>query len=758
MSTLNLDGINYTIVFVDPTIGTAGDGSLPASALLTLPATLANDTCYLIRRTSSAYTVDIVEQSNSALVNCIIMGMPLATQVYYNLLPAEAKVWTDSYDYANVRCNIATASSSTTKASLYINNIINLYCINCYFFRDGNGGTATSYLNPMFLTNRSDYYSNFTFDYCKFGYYGYDFDTFAYRSSNSTIPTDTSKYPQRKCTNYLYANYLNSLTITNCIVNNVMNNATTSYPYSYNSSPFNITYVAQLRSDNNDIYYIDLSNADASASGYSTSHFLYIMGTTSSSVLNKVCFNFSNNRINPILYSTFKYNNRSVIYINLDVEMLTMLNNTITYRKMLGANPTVIASSNSISYLSSIFYFSFIQNINISGLYLDATTSEGKVPQARVLYIDEGNSLKNGVPNKGISDINIKLMDTSGDVQTLLAPNETTYAVLIDSFKYVTDTSTSGSSLSLSSSGNSGYAFICSDITIDTPLQNALYAKQMNFKGLNVRGYTRLESFCTADFDYLYNPNGANYGLYLGVNNYVRIREYEVNKNNVESLYQGNEQVYINTTYIPYGNTVWVDTCNCVMFSNIKTNTLYDINRDCVLASPNYITTGQYFIRNQNSEMTSYNVTRQGSTANASLRCINNSLNNYTDYLVLGKDCFKGIELTPTETGDKLFTIYLAYNDIEIPYNIRNFMYFEIRVPTDNGDGTVSYRVYSSKEGIFTADPDSTWINSTTLLEKAKIQVPITVNTVAYPIEVKIHFNMYTNLGAIYVDPDFKLL
>jgi hypothetical protein len=125
---------------------------------------------------------------------------------------------------------------------------------------------------------------------------------------------------------------------------------------------------------------------------------------------------------------------------------------------------------------------------------------------------------------------------------------------------------------------------------------------------------------------------------------------------------------------------------------------------------------------------------------------------------VLGKDCFKGIELTPTETGDKLFTIYLAYNDIEIPYNIRNFMYFEIRVPTDNGDGTVSYRVYSSKEGIFTADLDSTWINSTTLLEKAKIQVPITVNTVAYPIEVKIHFNMYTNLGAIYVDPDFKLL
>ena len=52
-----LSNTNFTILYVDPSAATAGDGSTPATALKALPASasgIANGTCYLMRRTAAA--------------------------------------------------------------------------------------------------------------------------------------------------------------------------------------------------------------------------------------------------------------------------------------------------------------------------------------------------------------------------------------------------------------------------------------------------------------------------------------------------------------------------------------------------------------------------------------------------------------------------------------------------------------------------------------------------------------------------------
>lgn len=71
--------VDFNVVYVDPSIGTAGDGTTPAGALKALPANaadFADNTCYLIRRTQESYATIIPNGENSNISNLLLLGMP----------------------------------------------------------------------------------------------------------------------------------------------------------------------------------------------------------------------------------------------------------------------------------------------------------------------------------------------------------------------------------------------------------------------------------------------------------------------------------------------------------------------------------------------------------------------------------------------------------------------------------------------------------------------------------------------------------
>ena len=59
MATLIYDNVEFNIVYIDPTIASAGDGTTPALALSDLPNTLVDNTCYLMRRTNEETHVSL---------------------------------------------------------------------------------------------------------------------------------------------------------------------------------------------------------------------------------------------------------------------------------------------------------------------------------------------------------------------------------------------------------------------------------------------------------------------------------------------------------------------------------------------------------------------------------------------------------------------------------------------------------------------------------------------------------------------------
>ena len=108
--------IDFSVVYVDPSKTSSGDGTTPAKAMNALPSTaasFADNTCYLIRRTAETKAAVIPNGTNSSIKNLLILGMPNASDEMYELVPSEAKsAWGgDSAEYANVQSTAASGSS-----------------------------------------------------------------------------------------------------------------------------------------------------------------------------------------------------------------------------------------------------------------------------------------------------------------------------------------------------------------------------------------------------------------------------------------------------------------------------------------------------------------------------------------------------------------------------------------------------------------------------------------------------------------------
>lgn len=133
--------VDFTVVYVDPSIETAGDGSTPANALKSLPASadaFTNNTCYLIRRTAEADAAVIPNGSNSNITNLLLLGMPTPADQMYEFVPEEAKTaWgADEAVYANIQSTVADGRFQLPNLRVFLMHRV-------YLFRNGMPTTTS---------------------------------------------------------------------------------------------------------------------------------------------------------------------------------------------------------------------------------------------------------------------------------------------------------------------------------------------------------------------------------------------------------------------------------------------------------------------------------------------------------------------------------------------------------------------------------------------------------------------------------------
>ena len=277
MTTLNFRGKEYNVVLIDPSIETAGDGATPSTALKDLPSKLANNTCYLVRRTSIDYAALVKYQVDTTLINVMLLGMPKETdeQWIQDLVPSTVvnSAWkSDTAEYANIEFQFNTANkdnSSWNKCTVNAANLEDLTCINCYLHRGNPESHTTSsnyryYLGSFFTNNGSTAYkTNFRFYGCKFGSKYLDLsDDKTFEDMTDIASKNVSPYfYDEHSRHYIIAAYANTFVLKNCIINHIngandtdTTGSTNSSKTYRNGSAFNIAYVNNVDMKDNVIY------------------------------------------------------------------------------------------------------------------------------------------------------------------------------------------------------------------------------------------------------------------------------------------------------------------------------------------------------------------------------------------------------------------------------------------------------------------------------------------------------------------------
>lgn len=741
MTILNYNTIEYNVVYIDPTITEPGDGTTPATALNTFP-TVANKTCYIIRRTSEESAVSFPQtKSSSSLTHLLVLGMPKSESVFYPLLADEVKeAWgNDIYPYANVKMN---AASYTTTAS---NNVVFngssalklLICENCYFFRDGDGGSARDNMTSMFYF---DGISDVSFSGCKFGYTQYDIDNDDYLNSNTDIATDTSKYPQYKCGSYLFAQTLESLQIDNCIINQIpyrLNND--NYNYRMHTQAFTVyngcrKYFLLKDSTYNILNRHNASNVEV---GYNSIG-IWMNRNRSQDATRSIVKNL---KINHIFTKTLPTVN-NLRCLTLEDVNVEMENIEINFKWMKDFDVSSFNLSEAHKIISAPYA---LMNIKVNNIICDTTKEDSlNVSGLPVLGLF-ANFRPIGNPNNYIKNINIKFNDEP------LRVIPTSYDVLLiegNAYDWRPNVTWTGTDSDRYSS--TGRTFLADNIIVEAYQNkgNALVSNYANIRADHIYGDVSLAN-TTLDVGTIKTYYSEGVGVTLSAGSYLKCNEYVANLDR----YTGKAQ--ITTTDVP---SIYVNKTNAILFNEITGTGNSVITTNSVRVCPNYLVNGQLFLRNDLAFARSWNVVRTGSSSSASIK-FNNNVVSVTDPkpLVLGLEPFSGIEIVPTTTGKHMFTCYLAaknFSEAELP-DCSTKCWIDVKVPETLENGVELTNIYSSIGKPWYSD-NSTWSGDSGL-NTYKIEFPIDVKDITKPINVKIYYKWVANSGFVYIDPDIKL-
>lgn len=714
MSTITYNNTVYTQVFIDPSKTVAGDGTTPANALFDFPVALADNTCYVIRRTNETpNTLPQIPNGTYDFKNLMICGMPKPTDAMYKYMnQLEKDAWgADEFDYAMCRVNNTTASQPAVTLSAISDFTIN----RCYLFRDDNNLTNNSVQEFAFNITNAD--ANTKIDNCKFGYLGDNFDDDAWLAANSA--PNTKNRPRFICAPNTY-----SVSVSNCVFNSQFNSL--SSDGSFYNSILSVMNVANLYLYNNTFNVCSLDNGTSDASDN------YVSVVYGRDLYNAFIIS---NTFNLIDRGDIKIPHFPILYLPLQNKTTNFVMDDIKVRyKAMKDNVASVFSS----YSNKLFYLENLSHYSVTNFDLDFSESP-YFGLCTDLYIETYYSRS---PNNKINNISIKYNTSSN-----------------------TGTDSSNSSFVFRSESGIQAGGIGSYLPIYIPSickatnVNILrkYGRALNMYGVcveadTISGGIYLENLNYIKVNKLINTKGNSQVINANSNccSTISIDTLEVVKDDVKYPYDPSiAQIQFYSDSVGQENNVFINHSNALPF-NLALSSGTNVNaRDTSWVANDY--NGLFIARNISASAKSWGVTRAGTTAQASFK-LETTVNDINNELTLGCNPCTGFLLTPTATGAKTITAYFGSSNT---YNsfacISSKIWLEAFVPQADG----SVKVYNSiTQGAIEQDT-SVWEGDSGV-KPLKVVLPVDVKTTD-DIEVKVHFHWYDSIGYTYLDPELHL-
>lgn len=648
---MRYSNVEFSVVYVDPSRSASGDGTTPETALKSLPATAGeflDNTCYLIRRTAESAACTVPNGTNYDVANLVIMGMPMASDTMWELVPAAARTaWgADAAQYANVQSTVASGSFQLP----YIQHFL-LHRV--YLFRDNIN--ADNYI--LKFNNSSDYIGCYSFEHCKFGSKGINLDLSSY----------AGELTASRCKSYVYVYYARMVDVTDCIVNHaVTGNGTNAHGiYVYWADVMNVQDVRVFSAAWTDYgQYYPLFLAYSYAKGIECN----IVNLTQT-----VRMNGSSGTHVPLLLSVQGYVSMNVR--NLKVVAGTALSATMPASYAID-NPAV--------------HFGNVYEMNADGIDMAYPECWNCKAAALSFYRCYASSYVPGV-SKPIRNVSVRMADTAGVGSPI-------------SYAYATQTGESYAAVVMNFGSNDAnvYAKVpCVDtLTVRCCRGKAFYGENIRLTDAEFEGSVFLRS-SVADIKSLktWFPGKA---IHAADATHVRIRLLECNVSN--PTYPYNEDPAVASTYSDNGS-VFVDESNTSLHPMAsQTQKAYHVYQG--IGCNNEGAEGHFAYRCANGLCDTWSVHRTGGGASA-LKLSNNAcLGGET--MVLGRRPFNGMQLTPTSTGRHILRAYIAFKAYAKPAEMYRQFFLSVQVGGRTYYSTVHGRWADDATSVWVNDSDLT--------------------------------------------------
>lgn len=723
---MKLSNTDFTVLYVDPSAASAGDGSTPASAMKSLPAStsdVADETCFIIRRTSASHEVQLPQGENANITALAFIGMPKETDELYSLMPDEAKTaWGgDSADYANILAVTSSEPYGESYQALRLPNCLTFFLYRVNLYRENQGAVECA-----IQLNNDKQTGTASIERCRFGLKGFNLE-----DSDCTVP------PSYGAAMYFHAGKIQVFSFRHNIVTAVPDSG-----YYYEAAMWGI----EVQSAS----FVDMFDVDVWCA---TAQYGGDMGPGNSDPVIKFGYYNSNNSS----YSTICGN------INVDRIRCHYVRN------------------GSCGYLPGFLYvygneFTSLRNVSIcmESRQLGSGTPSVVSPCTSLLTSDGAaeyiyENLTATLPQVWrLSGCNIfKLCGSAASNQPGCAKKIENIAITlgttggIDSQgngNYYSDYKSTDTSqwsyhaalcLAISSNGMSGGGGSCHEpvivrnINVVHPRGMALYATNCYLKNVTLQGMLRVSSV-TCDVVSLatWYPG---YAICAQYGSTVRVGTLTLGKGNIAG--SDSDPAILGSPQESY-SFIYVGTSNGALMSDTRsTNTSYSNSYAVICA--NEQDTGHYTMRTINGMVNTWGVVRTGSSVTASLKLSNNT-GNGPGYMSLGRQPFGGFAI-PATAGQKTLKVHVATKGLSETDELDQRLVAQVAIPQADGSKEM---VFSSTRGRWTTD-SSTWIGESGLsgfLLEIPLDIPDDCN-----VDVKLHFRWYSAGGYLYIDPDMKI-
>ena len=647
---MRYSNIDYTVLYVDPSKSTNGTGATPATAMNTLPASIgsiADRTCYLIRRTAEAKALVLPSGTNSNVTALMFLGMPMAADEMWDLVPQEAKTaWgSDAAEYANIQTTSASCSFQLPYAQQFAMHRI-------YLCR--NGVDASAYLMRLANTEGIGCYS---FDHCKFGSRGIDIDRTSYTGEITT---------SRLC-GYVSIGKARMVSLTNSVMNHG------ACGYSSYAHGFACSWADVLNVDNVQIFSPAASSSSQAFPLSLSDNYAEGVECAIRNVTQTIRLNGTGGQYVPQLLKVQGY-------IALAVKGITVKTGT----------PLSATKPTSYQVYSTLLSFENVYEITMDDLDLEYGDC-WNVRASIVSFFRSYTSTYVPGADKHIRNVAITLAKTNGIGGSL-------------SYENAASSGTSYAALALDFSSSNAYVFAkcvqVDGISVVNPRGKAFYGECIRLTDSTFEGCVHLKN-TIADIRSVktWFP-GKAVNAYDGT--HVRVHELECNLEN--DVYPYSEDPAVGTGFGENAN-VFVDKSN----SGLRPMSATTSRAEHIyqgFGCNNEGAEGHFAFRCANGLCDTWSVHRQGGGASA-LKLYNNSYTN-AGTMVLGRRPFNGMQLLPKTTGRHILKAHIAFKGYAKPAELYRHFFVSAEVGGKTAYSTLHGRWTDDSSAVWVNDSDLT--------------------------------------------------